>query len=116
MTLLLQAEYKVLHAEPADSRGIRHTLLQDRTGKLQYLASYHHPSTGFQRAVATDPPLCKRAVLRKPPSLVQDEGVPGKKKGKGEDETIDEERPEAGRKGKKGLARPGGAVPLIKKR
>jgi hypothetical protein len=57
--LVENAEFKVVHSEAPDPDGVRHVLLQDRTGELQYMASHQLPN-GQHQAIVTDPPICSK--------------------------------------------------------
>jgi len=57
--LVENAEFKVVHSETPDADGVRHVLLQDRTGELQYMASHQLPN-GQHQAIVTDPPICSK--------------------------------------------------------
>jgi hypothetical protein len=57
--LVQNAEFKVVHSETPDADGVRHVLLQDRMGSLQYMAS-HQLATGEHQALVTDPPICSK--------------------------------------------------------
>jgi cathepsin B len=55
--LLEEAQYQVVQSGFSQDAGIRHVLLQDVVGRLQYMASHQLPS-GDHQAMASDPPIC----------------------------------------------------------
>merc|ERR1740138_1148407 len=55
--LLEQTQYQVLQSDVSEEGGIRHVLLKDQIGRLQYMASHQLPK-GEHQALAEDPPIC----------------------------------------------------------
>eukprot|EP00933_Yihiella_yeosuensis_P047626 TRINITY_DN434_c0_g1_i2.p1 TRINITY_DN434_c0_g1~~TRINITY_DN434_c0_g1_i2.p1 ORF type:complete len:860 (-),score=204.77 TRINITY_DN434_c0_g1_i2:141-2720(-) len=54
-----QGPFDLITAEEEDEQGVRHVLLKDQNGRLQYLA-IHKPSVkGNHRVIVADPPACQ---------------------------------------------------------
>jgi hypothetical protein len=84
--LLEETQYQVLQSEAAQERGIRHILMKDQLGRLQYMASHQLPN-GKHQAMAVDPPICSNvgsiAAVETDGSPLHAEPLPDGGKGSG---------------------------------